>query len=582
MYFGSSNGLTAFHPDQIIDNAYIPPVVLTDLRLLNQTAPVGGDSPLQKAIWNTDEITLSHKDQVVTFDFAVLSYADPASNLYRYRLEGFEDSWSPPGHQRSATYTNLDPGEYVFRVVGSNDDGIWNEDGASLTVTVTPPWWGTWWFRGVLLLLVVGLVAGGYSWRMRSIQARSRELEHEVAAKTRDLEQEIIEREETEQRLRTTRDELAAILAVSKEIVSTLDLDPLLYLILDKAREVIGNDGAGILTLEDSAFDFRVYRGVALAADLESLSLPVAGITPIRELLNTKQAVIIDDLHQEPALPQEFQESVGCSIVELFGGTHSWMCVPMIASDQVVGMLGFIHREPGYYQPEVLILAQVFADQAAIAIENAQLYARAQETAVLEERNRLARELHDSVTQTLYSTNLFADAAHLALSANSTQEASENLDAARDLIWQAMLEMRMLLFELRPPLLEEQGLVGALQTRLETVEGRVELPIEFRVEGEGQLPPKVEAELYYVALEALNNIAKHAGAKQATVHLKLEVERCLLTIQDDGIGFDPEAARLGGGQGLLSMQERIEQIGGRMKLETAPGCGTTIKVEVNL
>jgi signal transduction histidine kinase len=312
------------------------------------------------------------------------------------------------------------------------------------------------------------------------------------------------------------------------------------------------------------------------------MRMPVAGITPFRELVNTKQAVIIDDLHQEPGLAKEFQESVGYSMIELFGETHSWMCVPMTASDQVIGLLAFIHREPGYYQSEALNLAQVFADQAAIAIENAQLYERAQETAVLEERNRLARELHDSVTQTLYSTNLFADAAHLALSANSTREAGENLDAARDLIWQAMLEMRMLLFELRPPLLEEQGLVGALQTRLETVEGRVDLPIEFRLEGEGQLPPNVEAELYFVALEALNNIAKHAQAKGATVHLKLEEARCLLTIQDYGVGFDPEAVGLGGGQGLRSMQERTERIGGRLKLETAPGAGTTIKVEVNV
>ena len=198
------------------------------------------------------------------------------------------------------------------------------------------------------------------------------------------------------------------------------------------------------------------------------------------------------------------------------------------------------------------------------------------------ERQRLARDLHDSVTQTLYSTNLFADAMHLALSTGRTDAAREHLDAVRDLVWQATLEMRMLLFELRPPLLEETGLAGAIQTRLESVEARVGLPIEFKVEGERKLPPAVETELYHLALEALNNIARHAQAQRATVHLEMDEKRCHLTIQDDGIGFDPEAASQSGGQGLHNMHDRVAQIGGRLHLETAPGQGTTVKIEVSV
>jgi PAS domain S-box-containing protein len=212
--------------------------------------------------------------------------------------------------------------------------------------------------------------------------------------------------------------------------------------------------------------------------------------------------------------------------------------------------------------------------------ERKRVEAQLEEAAVLEERTRLARDLHDSVTQTLYSTNLFADAAHLAMSTGRTDTATKHLDAVRELIWQAMLEMRLLLFELRPPLLEEIGLVGALESRLESVETRVGLPIEFRVDGDRQLPPTVESELYLVALEALNNIAKHAQANRVTVHLRLDEERCRLVIQDDGSGFDPEAAGRGGGQGLRSMQERVAQLGGRLDLETAPGQGTTVTIEV--
>ena len=212
--------------------------------------------------------------------------------------------------------------------------------------------------------------------------------------------------------------------------------------------------------------------------------------------------------------------------------------------------------------------------------ERKRLEEQLQEVARVSERQRLARDLHDSVTQTLYSTSLFADATHLALSTGSTDSAREHLDEVRDLLWQAMLEMRMLLFELRPPLLEEIGLAGALQTRLESVEARVGLPIDFVVEGERQLPSTVEAELYRVALEALNNIVKHAHTNRASVHLTLDEERCRLVIRDDGTGFDPDDASQGGGQGLRSMQERVAQIGGRLDLETAPGQGTTITVEV--
>jgi PAS domain S-box-containing protein len=200
--------------------------------------------------------------------------------------------------------------------------------------------------------------------------------------------------------------------------------------------------------------------------------------------------------------------------------------------------------------------------------------------AVAAERVRLARELHDSVTQTLYSSSLFADAARLALETSRTGVASEHLDALSDLIWQAMLEMRLLLFELRPPLLEEMGIAGALQTRLESVEGRAGIAFDFSVEGDRQLPLNVEAVVYYVALEALNNIAKHAQANLITVNLKMDEERCHLTIQDDGVGSDPEVASHSGGQGLRNMRERVEEIGGRLYLETAPGKGTTIMIEV--
>jgi signal transduction histidine kinase len=381
--------------------------------------------------------------------------------------------------------------------------------------------------------------------------------------------------------LRKTNNELATVMVVSQDVVSTLDLDYLLELIMNQLEQVLGFDAVSIHLFEEGVLKSRASRFNSVIGVSPPESLAYDEIPVFREMVDSLKGFVLADMQEYPAMMSAIIASSETAFKDIPASVHSFMAAPLAVRSSAIGMLAVSSASPNMYNQESLNLLQAFANQAAIAIENAQLYDQAQETAVLEERNRLARELHDSVTQTLYSTNLFADAAHLALSADRTDEASQNLDAARDLIWQAMLEMRVLLFELRPPLLEEQHLVGALQTRLESVEARVELPIDFRVEGERRLPPNVEAELYYVALEALNNVAKHARATQVTVHLKMEKERCFLTIQDDGIGFDPEAASLGGGQGLRGMQERIEQIGGRLKLETAPGSGTTIKVEVN-
>jgi signal transduction histidine kinase/streptogramin lyase/DNA-binding response OmpR family regulator len=189
LLFGGENGLTAFHPDDVQENPHIPPVYVTSLQLAHEPVAVGGDSLLQASILETEELVLSHDDRIVSFEFAALSFNSPDKNRYRYKLEGFEGEWrEADSTRRLATYTNLDPGDYVFRVIGSNNDGVWNEEGASIAITVTPPWWETTWFRIGVLLLAIGLVLGGYRWRVRSIEARSRALEAQVQARTRQLQ----------------------------------------------------------------------------------------------------------------------------------------------------------------------------------------------------------------------------------------------------------------------------------------------------------------------------------------------------------------------------------------------------------
>ena len=203
-----------------------------------------------------------------------------------------------------------------------------------------------------------------------------------------------------------------------------------------------------------------------------------------------------------------------------------------------------------------------------------------EETATTAERQRLARELHDSVTQSLYSLDLFANAAQEALSKGKIETVAKNTQQVRNLSQSALTDMRLLIFELRPPVLDEVGLVGALQTRLETVEIRSGLKTKIEVKGEEKLDQSIETELYAIAMEALNNSLKHAQAENVTVILENDNQHCYLSIIDDGIGFDPQIAENAGGFGLRNMKERAAKIGGDFSLETSPDSGTSIRVEV--
>ena len=164
-------------------------MVLTDFELFNKPVEIGGkESPLQQAIHVARSITLRYNQSVIRFQFAALNYTAPQKNRYAYKLEGFDQEWQyTDATHRFATYTNLDPGDYTFRVKASNNDGAWNETGTALNMTITPPWWETWWFRSVAGLVVVGLAAAGYRYRVRSLRQYSQKLERDVTERTHEL-----------------------------------------------------------------------------------------------------------------------------------------------------------------------------------------------------------------------------------------------------------------------------------------------------------------------------------------------------------------------------------------------------------
>jgi signal transduction histidine kinase/ligand-binding sensor domain-containing protein len=402
---GSSDGLVAFYPDRMPENPHPPPIAITALRLFNEV--------MRRDLPPDEPIELSYKQNFLSFEFAALDYTSPGKNQYAYKLEGVDPDWVQAGTRRRADYPDLRPGSYLFRVKASNNAGVWNEEGTAVRVTIAPPPWGTWWFRGIALLMLVGVVVGAYRLQLRSIEARSRELERQVADRTAQLsrtnvalEQEIAERIQVEQALRQSE----------------------------------------------------------------------------------------------------------------------------------------------------------------------------REKAIVDERNRLARELHDSVAQSMYGVTIFAEVASQLLSSGQADQVAGYLGELKDTAMESLAEMRLLIYELRPPVLEEEGLASALQARLEAVESRAGLETEFHLAGERTLGSQVEEALFRIAQEALNNVLKHAQARRVVVSLGQDEDSVTLEIRDDGTGFDPTRARRSGGLGLRGIEERAAEIGARLEIESAAGSGTTVRI----
>ncbi len=186
--FGGTNGFNIFDPDSLLDNPNIPPVVLTDFSIFNKSIKVNKvGSPLKRNISETHEIVLSYKQSVFSFEFVALDYTAPNLNQYSYKMEGFEDEWNYIGTKHSATYTNLNPGKYVFRVKASNNDNKWNETGTFINITITPPYWKTWWFRILCVVFILLCLSSYMSFRFRRIKSNNLLLVSLVEERTREL-----------------------------------------------------------------------------------------------------------------------------------------------------------------------------------------------------------------------------------------------------------------------------------------------------------------------------------------------------------------------------------------------------------
>ncbi|MFN2284003.1 MAG: histidine kinase, partial [Anaerolineae bacterium] len=320
--------------------------------------------------------------------------------------------------------------------------------------------------------------------------------------------------------------------------------------------EVIYHYGAGELW-DDPAFDFRPAR---LKVGSEGLTGWVAG---------SGESLIVADVSREPRY------------VWMEGSaTHSELIVPIRIKGEILGVLDVQSSRLNAFDESDLVTMQSLASQAAVAIQNARLYEQTQQAVVLEERQRLARELHDAVTQTLFSASLIAEV--LPVSWNrDVQEGQKLLRELHQLSRSALAEMRTLLLELRPAALVEARLTDLLRQLADATAGREGVPVTVTVEDVPKLPPDVHVTFYRTAQEALNNVVKHSRASQVEINLhcvpRVGVE---LLVRDDGRGFDPAQAH-SDGLGLGIMHERAQAIGALLEIESELGSGTQVRLVWN-
>ena len=366
--------------------------------------------------------------------------------------------------------------------------------------------------------------------------------------------------------------EQETLLGISHTLVSTLELQP--GLILDQLREIVEFSCGGLFALQDSTLVTLAMRGTPQLDQSSPIHIHLKGQETLANLFNGHHTIRISDVWSEDPQAQFLRSLLDDGAAALLEGMQSWMWVPLAVKDRIIGGLGVAHLKMNHFTPHHADLALSVANQAAITMVNAELYGQAQELAIWEERQRIARNLHDAINQSLFSAGLIAEV--LPRVWDKDQDlARSSLDDLRRLTRSAQAEMRALLAELRPSTLADSDLDELLHLLGNALSGRIDIPVVVTVTGEIVLPADVQVAFYRVCQESLSNVAKHAKANQVEISLKQVEDMVELRIYDNGQGFDLSQS-FSGHYGLVMMSERAEAVGAQFTVTSRPGHGTEL------
>jgi signal transduction histidine kinase/ligand-binding sensor domain-containing protein/CheY-like chemotaxis protein/HPt (histidine-containing phosphotransfer) domain-containing protein len=501
LYFGGFNGITAFSPVEVRENSVAPTVAITDFQIFNKSLKPGqGEhaAVLKTAIEHTSALTLLEADSVFSLEFAALHYAAPQRNRFAYQLQGFDEDWVvTDSTKRFATYTNLDAGKYVFRVKAANKDGIWNDNAATLEITIQPPFWKTWWFRGVLGVIALGGAYAAYHARVRSLRHQQQRLEQLVGARTaevehknlqlqqqkHELEQRRLEAEaqraEAEQRridaerqkveverqkenVEQAHRNISVLSELGREMSATLDMETTMRTLYRHVHHLMNAQifGIGFVRQEDGVIDFpfAIEGGVRTLPYQRRLDAP-------------NQLAVWCLVHRQPVFINDFQaeyrdymdesglETMTPCIREdgvPVAQAHSMMYAPLIVSDKVVGLLCVQSTERNSYQRVHMDMLQTLASHAAAGLENARTYQQ------LEEAMQTLRQTRDQLMAQEKQVRLHTE--ELALANRALQDNDERLRLAKQKAEDATRQKSEFLanmsHEMRTPLAGVIGMLG--------------------------------------------------------------------------------------------------------------------------
>lgn len=381
-------------------------------------------------------------------------------------------------------------------------------------------------------------------------------------------------------------------------ILSVLNSDKPLDAILDYitlyAGRMLDADAVAIYRLQPETNLLNIQSSHGLTDEyLANSTIPLGQGATGQAVLQGTPVAITDVANAADVLTQPLSPTTLSLLQAMSKYFRSELSVPLIIKQEIVGTLNLYYARPRQFNQDDIDLAVSFCDQTALAMENARLRERAQEDAIAAERNRIARELHDSVTQTIFSASLIAEVLPTIWTINPV-EAQHGLDDLRKLARGALAEMRTLLLELRPIGLGEVGLEDLLKQLSAGVSGRIRADVNVHIQGEAILPTDVKLAFYRIAQEALNNVAKHSGADRVDIEIEsisaaprgrkkagssqaIFSQSVSMSIRDNGRGFDPGSV-IGEHLGLGIMHERASNIHATLSIKSKAGAGTEISL----
>ncbi|MES2299198.1 MAG: two-component regulator propeller domain-containing protein [Pseudomonadota bacterium] len=640
MYFGGLNGMTAFLPEQIHDNPYAPPVLVTDFLVFNesvQSPQLADRLNLRVPIQDANALTLEARDSVFALEFAALHHADPQRNRYAYKLEGFDEHWvDTDSSKRFVTYTNLDPGHYTFRVKASNKDGVWSQNGAALSITITPPYWKTWWFRSIAVLLVSGAAYAGFRVRIRALLVQKKVLEEQVSTRTAELvlqkESVEIQKESVEQAHRN----ISLLSDIGRTLTANLDTESIMLMLYGHVNELMDASVFGIgFYRPDQAiieYPFAIEQGKRYAPYSRSMHEPnqlaVWCIEHEMEVfinnLNIEYKGYIDNL----ALTSDPDHLGTLGDGSLPTAPRSMLYVPIMVNGRTLGVISVHSYRENAYERIHLDMLRTLASYVGVAFDNADAYRQLKDTQqqlVAQEKLAalgslvagVAHELNTPIGNSLLMAGALQEKTELVTTKfNDMSIRRSDLGAyiaesqeAAALIMRSLKSAADLVNSFKQVAVDQ----ASAQRRvfnLETASHEVIATMMNQVRKGGhtldvEVPSDIEMDSFpgpygQVVINFINNALLHAfdgsGGHMNLIARRLPGERVQIEFHDDGCGIPPEflprifdpffTTKLGqGGSGLgLNITYNIvtSLLGGHIRVESRVGAGTSFILDLPL